>query len=59
MERINVRLPDSLFAALTGRANEEGRKVSQMVRRILSLELGVSYSEELDEKENPKLKGLS
>ena len=55
MERINVRLPDRLLAALTERAAEEHRDISSMVRHILSLELGISDGEDLNKEENPEL----
>lgn len=55
MKRITLRLPDSLLAALEKRAEEEHRDLSNMVRRILSLELGTPETEELDETTNPRL----
>ena len=55
MQRITLRLPDNLFAALEARADHEHRDISNMVRRILSVELGVKASDELDEASNPKL----
>lgn len=58
MQRITIRLPDHLLTAIEERAAEEGRKVSCMIRRILSLDLRVPDTEELDTDENPKLPGL-
>lgn len=55
MRRLSVKLPDSLFAALEKRAEEDHRDLSNMVRRILSLELGAPETEELDETVNPEL----
>ncbi len=55
MQRINVRLPDKLLAALETRAEEESIDISKVTRKILSESLGVADTEELDEKENPEL----
>jgi plasmid stability protein len=55
MKRITIRLPDSLASALETRAAAEHRDTSNMVRRILSLELNVPDTEDLDPKSNPEL----
>lgn len=55
MQRITIRLPDALLTALEERANDEHRDISNMVRRILSLELRVFDTEELDTELNPEL----
>lgn len=59
MQRITIRIPDTLFAALEARAAAEHRDLSNMVRRILSLELDVADTEELDTAANPELGGLT
>ena len=55
MQRITIRIPDSLLTALEARAATEHRDTSNMVRRILSLELSVTDTEELDQQQNPEL----
>ena len=55
MQRITIRLPDTLLAALAERADDEHRDLSNMVRRILSLELQLFDTEELDANTNPEL----
>lgn len=55
MQRITLRLPDKLLAALDARAENEHRDRSNMARRLLSLALEVPDTEELDENQNPEL----
>ena len=55
MKRITIRIPDALLTALAERADDEHRDLSSMVRRILSLELRVFGTEDLDAKLNPEL----
>lgn len=55
MQRITFRLPDRLLASLDAESASEGRDLSNMLRRILSLRYGVADTEELDEQQNPEL----
>lgn len=55
MQRITIRLPDRLLAALEARAADEHRDLSNMVRRLLSVSLDAVDTEELDADTNPEL----
>ena len=55
MQRITIRLPDRLLAALEARAADEHRDLSNMVRRLLSVSLDAADTEELDADTNPEL----
>lgn len=55
MTKLTIRLPDKLNDLLEIRAKNETRSVSNMICRILSLEIGGPCTEELDETLNPEL----
>lgn len=59
MQRITIRLPDKLLAAIETRAAAEHRDTSKQIRMTLSREYDIPDTEELDERENPKLEGIA
>ncbi len=59
MPRITLRVPDALYNALEAQAADEHRPTANMAIRLLSLALGVTATEDLDETTNPKLEGLA
>lgn len=57
MKRITIRIPENLLSAIESQAATERHSVSNIIRHHLTQAYG-SLTPKLDEKENPKLKGL-
>lgn len=55
MQRITIRIPDRLLAAIEERAAIEHRDLSKQIRMTLSREYNIPNTEDLDKATNPEL----
>ena len=55
MQRLTIRLPDTLAEAVKSDAADEGRSVSNTILRTLKLKYGFTNTPKLPLKKNPRL----